>query len=90
MPCDPSGNLCDNPAGNEKTCDQLICEDRSKPIAPNFHYCNAYYAGWRKFVESGGVNELENVIEFGFEKQKAHKKPTPESEKAYCELAFTT
>jgi len=28
------------------------------------------------------VKELENVIAFEFEKQKAHKKPTPIGEKA--------
>ncbi len=73
MLCYPSGNLCDCPVGNENTCDQLICEDSSNPIAPNIHYCDAYYAEWRKFIESGGVKELENVITLEIEKQK---KPT--------------
>jgi hypothetical protein len=90
MPCYLSDNLCDYPVGNEKTCDRLIYEDRYNPIAPNVQFSDAHYSEWRKFVENGGVKELENVIAFGFEKQKAHKKPTPVSEKACCELVFIT
>ena len=74
MPCYPSDKLCDYSVNNKKACDRLIYGDRSCPIAFNVQYCDAHYAEWRKFVESGGVKELENVIAFGFEKQKSPQK----------------
>jgi len=59
-------NLCDFPVGRRgKTCNRAICEYHSHEVAPNMHYCDAHYAEWQAFRDSGGVTkELENVAPF--------------------------
>ena len=37
-------NLCDFPVGNGKTCDMLLCDDHSHPIAEDRHLCPIHAA----------------------------------------------
>jgi hypothetical protein len=61
--------LCDFPVGDGKTCDRPICEDHSKEIGPDLHYCDTHYGMWCDFKDSGGINSaLRNVIAFKSEK----------------------
>ena len=61
----PSEVLCDYPVEKDKTCDRATCEDCAKEIGPDIHYCEHHYEEWKKFRESGGVeNELKNVMPF--------------------------
>lgn len=62
---DGGDNLCDYPVGDGLTCDRPICDFHAHLVAPNMHYCDAHFAQWNKFVESGGVKkQLENVVPF--------------------------
>lgn len=58
-------NLCDFPVGDGKTCDRLMCNNHSKEVAPNIHYCQSHFEEWDKFQKSGGVkNILKNVVPY--------------------------
>jgi hypothetical protein len=62
---DVSGNLCDFPVSDGKTCDAPLCHAHSFEVAPNMHYCPGHALMWREFKESGGVKrELENVVPY--------------------------
>lgn len=61
--------LCDYPVGNGKTCDRSICGEHAHEIGPDLHYCDAHYAMWTEFKNSGGVDAaLRNVVAFKSEK----------------------
>ena len=61
----PADNLCDYPVGNGKTCDRPICDEHSKQVGVDIHYCQTHAKHWDKFKRNGGVkNELENVTPF--------------------------
>ena len=60
-----SENLCDYPVGKGKTCDRAICNECSKQVGIDIHYCPTHSKHWEKFKRSGGVKEeLENVVPF--------------------------
>ena len=68
-PCPVCGavaeNFCDYPVGDGKTCDRLLCDDCSRIIGDDIHYCVDHYQEWLKFVESGKVEQtLKNVVPF--------------------------
>jgi len=58
-------NLCDFPVGDGKTCDRAICDEHSKLIGIDIHYCATHYLEWAAWKESGGIaKELKNVSHF--------------------------
>ena len=60
-----SDYLCDYPVGYGKTCDRPMCEKHAHEIGPDLHYCQAHFAEWKKYKESGGLSmDLENVFSF--------------------------
>jgi hypothetical protein len=60
-----SDNLCDYPVGKGKTCDRKICDDHSKRVGLDIHYCPTHAKHWNKFRRSGGVEmEMKNIVPF--------------------------
>ena len=58
-------NLCDYPVGDGKTCDRLLCDECSKQVGIDLHYCTTHKKHWDKFRRNGGVDvELSNVTPF--------------------------
>ncbi|MGI9279694.1 MAG: hypothetical protein ACR2PX_08685 [Endozoicomonas sp.] len=60
-----SDNLCDYPVGDGKTCDRAICNEHSRQVGVDLHYCPTHAKLWDKFKRAGGVKQvLENVVPF--------------------------
>jgi hypothetical protein len=55
---------CDFPVSEWKTCDAPLCEAHAYEVAEKIHYCKGHYELWMKFVDSGGIKEKLNQIEF--------------------------
>lgn len=68
-PCRECGsiaeNLCDYPVGEGKTCDRPICEEHSRRVGVDIHYCPTHARQWDQWRKGGGVErELKNVVPF--------------------------
>lgn len=62
----PSDNLCDYPVGDDKTCDRNLCDEHSKGVANDIHYCRDHYIMWREYLASQrGYDVLDNVTPLG-------------------------
>jgi hypothetical protein len=62
----PSENLCDHPVGDDKTCDRALCDEHSKGVANDTHYCRDHWIMWNDYLASErGYEVLRNVTPLG-------------------------
>lgn len=62
----PGENLCDYPVGNDKTCDRHLCDEHSKGVAADTHYCRDHWLMWMDYLASQrGYEVLNNVTPLG-------------------------
>lgn len=62
----PSENLCDYPVGDGKTCDRPLCDEHSKGVASDTHYCRDHWIMWNEYLASErGYEVLRNVTPLG-------------------------
>lgn len=62
----PGENLCDYPVGEGKTCDRSLCDEHSKGVANDTHYCRDHFIMWRDYLASQrGYDVLDNVTPLG-------------------------
>jgi len=62
----PSENLCDYPVGDDKTCDRPLCDEHSKGVAADTHYCRDHWIMWNEYLASErGYEVLQNVTPLG-------------------------
>lgn len=62
----PSDNLCDYPVGQDKTCDRPLCDEHSRGVANDTHYCRDHFIMWSEYLASDrGYEVLRNVTPLG-------------------------
>ena len=62
----PSENLCDYPVGEDKTCDRPLCDEHSRGVAHDVHYCRGHFIMWNDYLASErGYDVLANVTPLG-------------------------
>lgn len=62
----PGENLCDYPVGDGKTCDRSLCDEHSKGVAADTHYCRDHWIMWMYYLASErGYEVLNNVTPLG-------------------------
>lgn len=58
----PSENLCDYPVGDDKTCDRPLCDEHSRGVESDIHYCRDHWVMWMDYLGSErGYEVLRNV-----------------------------
>ena len=62
----PGDNLCDYPVGDGKTCDRSLCDEHSKCVASDTHYCRDHWLMWMDYLATQrGYEVLNNVTPLG-------------------------